>query len=176
MTSTDDYKQRAGATADRIARRAVLDLIAQTGGLGVAVDSPVPPGEQPPMADVFPAAGLRAARMIEQLARVIGHEYMRGARTTGISWQEIGAAAWFLGSRDDESDPAFAVAAFDYATGSAPENGEADDRMFPWDCPVCLQVIMDRGPACDPHDAQQGHIDDCPWRPGRDPQAEAVSN
>ena len=134
--------------------------IAQRAGVPV-VTRPVWPGVSSEMtAAAEPSAGIRIAVTLRDAAERVTRDYIRWAREAGLSWQET-AAALDLGAGAKERGQALSEAAFGYATGGGP--GDGDWRpWFAWTCQACGQHITDRGPyKGHPQDRESGHAGGC---------------
>jgi len=56
-----------------------------------------------------------------------------------------------------------AEAAYDYAAGRSDDDfGQTVGCTFVWVCPVCDEVVGDRGPCNGPADDEVGHASGCP--------------
>ena len=144
-------------------RRAVLDIVSQSGGRTVAR----PMFSQRPdlhmtTTDAEPMAGIQAVRQVEHAARRLTREYVRQAREDGHTWQEIGAALGLSASAAHRG-VSLAEAAYDDIAGD-PDSEYASryGRTFAWTCPACRAVVSDRGPCSGPAEDEQGHADGCP--------------
>lgn len=156
-TNGRDAHQQAVDLARQLTRRAVLEIVRETGGQ--VTTRPMfraRPELDVTVTDADPMAGLRAAAMIRFAVRRLSLEYTRQAREDGHSWQEIGIT---LGLENlAESGISMADAAYDLATGDA----SYARRSFAWVCPACAGTVIDRGPAAgSPADCEDGHADGC---------------
>lgn len=89
-------------------------------------------------------------------------DYIRHAREAGRSWQEIGTALG-LETHAGKGYIPVAEAAYDYTAGRADDDfGQTIGRTFVWVCPVCHEVVGDRGPCNGPADDEVGHASGCP--------------
>ncbi len=143
--------------ARRRARRAVLEIVRETGGR--MTTRPMfrnRPELDATVTDAEPMVGLRVATMLKFAARQLTLEYARQARESGHDWIEIGIALGF--ERLADSGVSAADAAYDYASG----NAAFGRRSFAWVCPECHGTVIDRGPeAGSPADCEEGHADGC---------------
>lgn len=101
-------------------------------------------------AHIDPVAGLRAARVLEQSARLATTEFIRRARAEGVTWQRIALVLGETGS--DPAENAFRHAA-------ATSRGEFS--AFGFRCTGCDRHVMDHGPHVDPAEAERGHGEGC---------------
>ncbi|HEY1319906.1 MAG TPA: hypothetical protein VGF32_06645 [Streptosporangiaceae bacterium] len=116
------------------------------------------------MRDLEPLTGARAARDIELGAHHTARDYIRQARETGHSWDQIGQALGVTPNADtDQTGLSVAEAAYTYAAGSAHTDAAVRyGRSFVWRCRSCDQVISDRGLIAGPADDEPGHTSACP--------------
>jgi hypothetical protein len=170
MTMADQTEPSNRLTPTRLAgeasqwtRRAVLDIVRQSGGR--TVTRPMFrdwPDLDMTTTDVEPMAGIRAVRQIEHSARGLMREYARQAREDGRTWHEIGAALDLSASAGHRDVPP-AEAAFDEVAGDPDgEYARRYGRTFTWTCAACRAVVRDRGLCDGPVDDEQGHADGCP--------------
>jgi hypothetical protein len=143
-------------------RRAVLDIVCQSGGRTVI--RPIfsqRPDLHMTTTDAEPMAGILAVRQVEHAARKLTREYVRQAREDGHTWQEIGAAL-DLSASAAHRGVSLAEAAYDDMAGD-PDSEYASQygRTFAWTCPTCRAVVSDRGPCSGPAEDEQGHADGC---------------
>lgn len=125
----------------------------------VEVTEETPAGFSIPRAYADPAAGIRLAQLIEQAARAKVLEYIKRTRQAGAGWQQIGEV---LHLTAPDGSAYLGDVAFDFAV-DAEHSRPFDDLAFPWTCPECGGLIMDRGPAGGhPEDDEPGHADTCP--------------
>ncbi len=88
---TREARQRAANIADRWTRRAVLDMVRDSGG--EITDRPVFRGAITTMPDAEPMAALRVVRHVKYAAQSAACHYIRQARENGRTWHEMGALA-----------------------------------------------------------------------------------
>jgi hypothetical protein len=152
----DEGRRKAvGMAAERV-YRAVLDIVSETAGTAFP-GAPAPGGKR----DAKPLAGLRAAREVELAARYYACRFIREAREDGLTWGDI-STALLLGPGAEEPGVSPAHVAYSYAVGDPELDSAARlSRVFPWECPVCSEVIRDRGPADGPADEEPGHAAGC---------------
>ena len=86
--------------------------------------------------------------------------HIRRAREDGLSWHEIGGVLGF-GPLAADAGVSVADFAFDYTVGPQPAAPWYDPPVFTWTCPVCEQLIRDRGPVIMPAADEAGHADGC---------------
>lgn len=113
-----------------------------------------------------PLAGIRAALVAQQAAKVAVRDYIATARSDGLPWDEIGGTLREAGAIGDgdlpEGDSPYyvAAAAFEYAASWSADLFH--DPKFGWTCQSCGHRITDRGPYdSNPQDNQRGHADGC---------------
>lgn len=143
-------------------RRAVLDLVRQSGGRTVTrpmfrdrTDLDMTTSDAEPM------AGILAARHLEHAAREFARGYVRQAREDGRTWHEIGAAL-DLGASAAHRGVSLAEAAYDDSAGDPDgEYARRYGRTFAWTCPACRATVIDQGPCSGPASDERGHADDC---------------
>jgi hypothetical protein len=139
------------------ARRAVLGIVRESGGLTVA--RPVfrdRPDLDLTIMDADAMTGLECAAKLTFAVRRLVLDYARQAREEVHSWQEIGVALGFSVGTDSEGS--VADAAYDCAAGTT-GFGRAS---FAWVCSACRSTVIDRGPqGGHPADTEEGHADDC---------------
>ena len=157
QSTPEQLRINAGRDA---ARRAVFSLALASG----AALASRPARRGGPIRDVQPLDGLAAAREIEHGARHAARSYILAARQAGHSWHDIGIALDVAecGALDPEAETT-ADAAFTYATGTPGTRSTGrPDRVFPWQCRSCNQLVIDHGPAHSPRDSERGHDPGCP--------------
>ncbi len=144
-------------------RRAVLDLVRQTGGRTVTRSIfRGRPDLDMTTSDAEPMAAIRVVRHLEHAAREFTRGYVRQAREDGHTWHEIGAAL-DLGASAADRGVSLAEAAYDDSAGDPQgEYARRNGRTFAWTCPACRATVRDRGPCGGPADDEQGHADGCP--------------
>lgn len=112
-----------------------------------------------------PLAGVRAGRLVADVAAGALREWALRARGAGRSWDEIGAALDLPGAGDDVPR---AEAAWEWLVEqSPPAPGRALDRpgSAVWTCTTCRARVRDTGPfASHPDDCETGHVHDCARR------------
>jgi hypothetical protein len=148
------------ATATHTARRAIISLARDRGA--ELTSRPIVPGSGLTIRDPPPLDGARAARDIELGARHAARDYIRAARESGHTWDQIGHALG-LAPDTNRTEESVAEAAYTYTAGS-PRTDTAIryGRSFLWRCRSCDQAISDRGLIAGPADNEPGHAGDCP--------------
>lgn len=145
MTTDDAYRVRHETG------NAVRRLVRTTGGQ--FTDRPLirsePDGRK--VSEPEPLAGITAAVAVEREARRLALESVRYAREDGMAWAQIGEALGFGPQYGGD-----AGAAYRYAV---PGHAAAD--WFTWTCPSCRGLIRDYGPELGPHEAEEGHAEEC---------------
>lgn len=136
-----EARERAAGIALAWTRRAVLGIVADTGG--PVTDRPAWPGAATTTPDAEALAGLRVAADVEHRAREIARGYIRTAREDGASWHEIGAALGLTAGDEHES---IELAAYDYAAPADGHYARTYGQSFIWRCPSCGALVSDRGP------------------------------
>lgn len=115
-----------------------------------------------------PLAGLRAAQLVIATAERQAHEFARGLRSEGTSWEQVAGLLNIPWSEDY----ARRERAFELVAG--PISDVYRDRYVSWDCagPLgCGERIYDTGPSNGyPSDCERGHAEGC-----RRAQAERVA-
>jgi hypothetical protein len=151
-----EARARAARRADQWTRRAVLDMVGESGG--VLTERPIYEGSAVTRPDAEPMDALRTIGSGEAAARNAGRRYIRHAREAGSTWHEIAGA---LGLTAGDGETA-AEAAYTYAAGS-PDSDYARryGRSFTWTCPSCDGTIHDRGLLSGPANDEEGHGRDC---------------
>jgi hypothetical protein len=160
MTDAASGPEQRAKAADA-AHRALLDL---AHGRGVEfIVREAYRGSGTTVRDLEPLAGARAAREIELGARHAARNYIRQARETGRSWDQIGQALGVAPNADaDQTGMTVAEAAYTYAAGSPyTDTATRYGRSFTWTCRACDQAINDRGLIAGPADDEIGHADTC---------------
>lgn len=156
-SANHEAREKAAATAREWTRRAVLDMVRQSGG--GTVSRPVfrdRPDLDMATIEPEPIAGLSAVRHVEYASRRLARDYIRHAREDGHTWYAIGIALDLVAEAASRVAP-LAEAAYDYAT--APGSPAV---TFAWTCPACMNLITDFGPeAGPPADAERGHKNGC---------------
>jgi hypothetical protein len=132
-----EARERAAGVAQSWTRRAVLGIVADTGGPMTTR----PAGST--MTDTDAMTGLRTAADVELRARQLARRYIRTAREGGATWHEIGAALGLAAGDDHES---IAAAAYDYAAPADGHYARTYGQSFNWRCPSCGGLVRDRGP------------------------------
>jgi hypothetical protein len=154
--------EKAASIARHQVLSAVIHIVRQTGGKVVLRPVIRSMPDSGSMTDVEAAAGLTAARHVELAALRFAKDYIRHAREDGRTWHEIGIALG-LGTHARNNYIPVAEAAYDHAAGRAgDELAQAIGRVFVWVCPVCDEVVGDRGPHNGPADDEAGHATGCP--------------
>jgi hypothetical protein len=144
-------------------RRAVLDIVRQSGGRTVTrLTFRDRPDLDMTITDVEPMAGIRAVRQIEHSARALTRGYARQAREDGHAWHEIGAALGLSASAGHRGVPLAEAAYDEVASDPDGEYARRYGRTFSWTCPACRAAVRDKGPCDGPADDEQGHADGCP--------------
>jgi hypothetical protein len=156
-------RAKVAEAARQWTRRAVLDIVRQSGGRTVTRPMFSQRADlHTTTTDAEPMAGISAVRQVEHAAPGLTREYVRQAREDGHTWQEIGTALGLSASADHRGVP-LAEAAYDDITGDLDgEYARRYGRTFAWTCPACRAVVRDRGPCDGPADDEQGHADGCP--------------
>ena len=159
-TGTGQARERQARDARDFARQAVHGLARELGAQATSRTMFRHDPDSPAVRDYDPAPGMRAARAVELAARRMTRDYIKVARQDAMSWQQIGAALDLSADTDNGStvaDAAFDVTAGDPNTHYARTYG----RSLSWTCPVCLGLVIDRGPCGGPADDEPGHEDGC---------------
>lgn len=148
--STDPAYQVRHETSNAVRR-----LVAATGGQ--FSERPLirsePDGRK--VSEPEPLAGITAAVAVEREARRLYLESVRYAREDGVSWHAIGEAMGFA----DHPQPGMTSVA-EHAFQRA-VRGHAAADYFVWTCPSCRKLIRDYGPELGPHEAEEGHAEEC---------------
>lgn len=146
-----------GYAARREARSAAFRLALDSGASTVTRQSSF--GDST-ILDVEAAAGLRAARDLEQAARHCTLQYIRQAREAGYTWHDIGTVMRLTPDRDQAETTA--EAAFTYATDPDSSYTRTYGPSFAWKCPSCTSTILDQSLDNGPADNERGHAENCP--------------
>jgi hypothetical protein len=110
-----------------------------------------------PVQLLAPAAALRIARQVELAARAEVTERISRARGDGLSWAEVGGLLRF-GPLAAGTGASVAEYAAGYAMGPRTAGSWFDPPVFAWTCPVCGQLISDRGPVLMPAADEAGTL------------------
>ena len=152
----DDLAREA---ASRAVYTAMLDM-ARAAGAGVAMKPAWPGAKAATVPVIDPPAGIRFAVMLRDRAGNEVRGQIRGARTAGLTWRQVGEAL-DLASAAEESGISLAEAAFDYAV-DAEHAGRFETLTFSWACPACGGFVTEREPCGGhPEDNEPGHKDGC---------------
>jgi hypothetical protein len=159
-TGTAQARERQARAARNFARQAVHGLARELGAQAASRPMFRHDLGSPAVRDYDPAPGMRAARAVELAAWRRTRDYIKAARQDGMSWQQIGAALDLTADTDNGST--VASAAFDVAAGDPSSHyARTYGRSLSWTCPVCLGLVIDRGPCSRPADDEPGHQDGC---------------
>ncbi len=144
--------------ADQWTRRAILDMVRESGGH--ISERPIYLGSSVSRPDAEPMAALGTIRHVEAAARHNARRYIRDAREAGHGWHDIGAVLGMTGGTG--YGETVAEAAYTYPAGDL-DSAYARDygRSFTWTCPSCDAAIHDRGPYSGPANDKEGHARDC---------------
>jgi len=154
-----DARVRASSIADQWTRRAILDMVRESGGQ--ISERPIYQGSSVSRPDAEPMAALGTIRYVEAAARHNARRYIRDAREAGHGWHGIGAALGLTGGTgygETVAEAAYTYAAGDLDSAYARSYG----RSFTWTCPSCDGTIHDRGPYSGPENDEEDHARDCP--------------
>lgn len=112
-----------------------------------------------------PLAGVRAGRLVADVATGALREWALRARGAGRTWDDVGAA---LDLRAEPGGTGRAEAAWEWLVEhrpSAPSPRAGAPSSAVWTCTTCAARVRDTGPfASHPDDRESGHLDDCPRR------------
>lgn len=117
-----------------------------------------------------PLAGVRAGRLVAEVAAGAVREWALRARGSGWSWDAVGAALELPATSDDSSDSTRAESAWNWLVEHRPPLPApcmTADRpgSAVWTCTTCRARVRDTGPfASHPDDRETGHLDDCTRR------------
>lgn len=161
MTTPLDPAEQRRAARDLV-RRAMFDLARADGTQLIARTAFR--GSRTTVPDVEPLVGLSVSRRLEIAARGHARDYIRAARETGHSWQEIGTALGLVPGGDAQrGGDTVAEAAFAYAAGHPDtEVARRYGRSVVWHCDTCDQAISDHGLIVGPAEDERGHTESCP--------------
>jgi hypothetical protein len=163
MHRNNSANRRRAIIAARTTARGAVFTLARDAGAETITHSAFP-GSDRTIQDVEALAGMSAARDLELAARSSALGYIRQARETGCTWQQIGLAMHLTPGADaQQAGHTIAQAAYTYAAGNP--NGEwaiSYNRSFAWTCQGCDRAISDRGLCSGPAHDEQGHADNCP--------------
>ncbi len=112
-----------------------------------------------------PLAGVRAGRLVADVAAGALRDWALRARGAGRSWDDVGAALG-LPAEPDSSDMPRAEAAWEWLVEHRPPPPGLQPSGGPssavWTCTTCRARVRDTGPfAAHPDDRETGHQDDC---------------
>ncbi|MFL6115531.1 MAG: hypothetical protein ACJ786_29925 [Catenulispora sp.] len=112
-----------------------------------------------------PLAGVRAGRLVADVAAGALRYWALRARGAGRSWDDVGEA---LGLKTDACDVPRAEAAWKWLVEhrpTAPPPRLERPSSAVWTCSTCRARVRDTGPfAANPDDRETGHHDDCARR------------
>jgi hypothetical protein len=141
-------------------RKAVLDLIRQSGGCTVTrLTFRDRPDVDMTTSDAEPIAGILAVRDLERAAREFTRGYVRQARQTATpGTRSARRSIWAVAL--PSCGVSLAEAAYDDSAGDPDgEYARRYSHTVAWTCPACRATVSDRGPSSGPADDEQGHAD-----------------
>lgn len=157
MSESEEVRRARWAIYTAIERNAVEAF----GGCVVERPSRLSP-TYPPVRDVSPLAGARAARRAQAAAADRVRYYAAAARARGASWEEIGEALDLTATAARHGRPlgaaAFELVAEDREPG-APTRWPGWTPYTRWRCSSCGEWVTDHGPY--DADAELGHAKGC---------------
>jgi hypothetical protein len=119
----------------------------------------------PPVHDIEPLAGLRAALFVSRAATGRMRVHAEQARSEGASWQQIGEALGLAKDAQHHDIPLGEAAWWFVVAGIRPGQDapyRSDQRSSRWTCGTCEQRVTDSGPFdADPTECEQGHASSC---------------
>lgn len=158
MATSKSDREELATIARRQVRRAVLEVVEETGREIVTRPVIRDQADSVTVTDASPADGLVIARAIELQARRRLKDYFRDCREAGMSWHKIGVLLG-LEHEAEANDTTVAAMAWETATGPVRRGGWTDYRSFAWRCGACGQSISDEGPLACPDSS--GHAASC---------------
>ncbi len=143
----------------------VREVAALLEGDGVRLERPSVFGSPagPPVADVEPLAGVRAALFVSRAATGQIREYAEQARGAGVSWQQLGEVLGLVEEATQHDTP-LGEAAWSFVIEGIRPGQDHDYRRYRyqlsarWTCGACGERITDRGPA---EPGWEDHADNC---------------
>ena len=158
MTASDDlFREDASDILRKGTERTVLDYLRADQGADAVTERPISRMSITTLAPASYVAGILAARMVSERARMMMIEYAKKARGEGTPWRELEEPLG-IDPEDEWIDPS--VEAFRLVAN--PPSMPHDPVYATWTCASCGEFIRDSGPlAGHPVDAESGHGEGC---------------